>query len=430
MLAVWGFFACASFGATDALTQEPPPLQYRFYISPAEIRTRDTRVIAEQLVGRLNFKCSFAGAIESEDSIGEAADVIMMVPQEAFASIARYGFLNQHVTRETRGLNKTQARFRTEQELAMLRLPYSFKGRELLPKYALLNIKRPGFGHFPIPERYGSAAVVFKKDVLRRMTWTYADSLDLSQLVGRYRSVGASNLLLPRTARYQRTASDFNTCGNYCEAQIWGALSLEDVAYVMIRGTEPVHADVLDAGVPIYRFSAPSSTIEGMTVQFVRGARVTKSVIPSAPPSMRFDDEMKLVAEPVDSLISRLAVIGPGSSEGMMSDRVRLIGELGSRPKDAKVVRVLVDALGSKDEWERSIALHGLSELPSERFTPLLLKALRDAHPVVQETAIALADPRLDDAEVRASIRDLRRRSSDGRVQEWLERLNRMTLCD
>ena len=48
-------------------------------------------------------------------------------------------------------------------ELAMARLPYSERGRELLPKYAVLNVKKSGFGTFLLPERYGSVAIVLER---------------------------------------------------------------------------------------------------------------------------------------------------------------------------------------------------------------------------------------------------------------------------
>ncbi|MDE2144115.1 MAG: hypothetical protein KGJ84_17035, partial [Elusimicrobia bacterium] len=184
---------------------------------------------------RLHRFCDLAGVPDPGGRRpGPDFDLIMMVPHEVLDSIVRYGFLNQHQTLTTGGFDRLSARFAAEQELAMLRLPYDSKGRELLPKYAVLNIRRPGYGAFSLPARYGDVAVVFKTEVRSRTTWTYADSLDYSRTTGRFAAGGAANPVLPHTLEYPGKAADRNVCGNYCEAQIWGKLSWADVDYVMI----------------------------------------------------------------------------------------------------------------------------------------------------------------------------------------------------
>lgn len=394
------------------------------------------------VVDRIYRQCDRPGTDEAEARpVGEDAQLLMMVPQEVFGAVSRQGFLNQHVTSTTKGFNMTQARFQAEQNLAMLRLPYSRKGRELLPKYALLDVRRADFGTFALPSRYGDAAVVFKKDVLRRATWTYADSLDFSQKAGRYALGGASNPVLPRTARYRRKKADRNSCGNYCEAQIWGELTLQDVDYVMIRDGVTVSSQVLKSGVSVYRYSVPadSATIAalGQAAQYVRGELAAAGAA-SSPKTAgpRNGDELSSLDE--TELIEEFsAEKGPGSP-GMISRR--LLGELAARPKSSAVARALGKAFRSGDETARVLALYGLSELAPGDFKTYLLAALKDSSPEVEVEAVALADERRGDADVRAALNALARsldarargpgNASAGEVQEWLARLDKARLCE
>lgn len=91
---------------------EAAGLRHRFRISPGEIRSVDTQVLAERLVERIHRSCESSGKEEAERRpAAQDADLLMLVPQEAFPSIARHGFLNQHVTLTTRGFNHTRERF-------------------------------------------------------------------------------------------------------------------------------------------------------------------------------------------------------------------------------------------------------------------------------------------------------------------------------
>lgn len=415
-------------------------LRHRFYVSPEEIRALDTRTLAGIIVDRIYRQCDVPGEGEAKARpVGEDAQLLMMVPQEVFGDVARRGFLNQHVTSTTRGFNKTRTRFQAEQDLAMLRLPYSRKGRELLPKYALLNVRQADFGTFALPTHYGDAAVVFKKDVLRRATWTYADSLDFSQKAGRYALWGTPNPVLARTSRYRRNKEDRNICVNYCEAQIWGELDLRDVDYVMIRDGVAVSPQVLESGVSVYRYSVPADSMtivaSGQTAQYVRGELVatgaTLSPKMAAPPK---SDELSLLDE--TELIEKFSAEKEAGSPGMISPRLRLLGELAARPKSGAVVRALGKAVRSGDEEARAMALYGLSELPPRDFKPYLLAALKDASPEVEVEAVALADDRRDDADIRAALNALaqaleeKARDPAGEVQEWLGRLDKARLCE
>jgi len=129
-----------------------PALKHRLVLSPDEARAMDTRTLAELIVARLHRECDLADApAAGEKALGDDAEMIMMVPARLFGAIARDGFLNQHQTGTTGGQHRESDRFEAEQELAMLRLPFDAKGRELLPKYAVLDIKKSGLGTYHLP---------------------------------------------------------------------------------------------------------------------------------------------------------------------------------------------------------------------------------------------------------------------------------------
>lgn len=385
-------------------------LRHRLVVGPEEIRALDTRTLAELLVGRVLRECDLAGGPSSgEKVLGDDARLIMMVPARLFGAIARDGFLNQHQTRTTGGQHRESDRFEAEQELAMLRLPFGAKGRELLPKYAVLDVKRTGLGTYRLPTQYGSVAVVFKKEVAARATWTYADSLDYSRKTGRFDAGGADNPVLARTFLYARKKDDRNRCGNYCEAQIWGKLTLDDVDYVMIKSSEPVPPAVAERGIPVYDYAVPDSTSAvvdaSRTAQYVRGA-----LRPAATAAAASTSTSK--AEPRDGF----------------STRQRRIGELAEGPKTPAVAASLEEAFASADDGTRALALYGLSELPWEKFKPRLLEGLDAAPGPLLISAVAFAADHREDADIAARL-DRLRRSPPSVASEWVERLDEPLLC-
>ena len=414
--------ALACFSAARA--ESSAGLKHRYYLSPEEIRTEDTRTLAERLVARLHLECDEAHAPPSGEALlGTDFELIMMVPARMFDVIARTGFLNQHQTLTTNGFDRLPTRFATEQELAMLRLPYSEKGRELLPKYAVLNIKKSGLGVYRLPTQYGEVAVVFKGEVSRRATWTYADSLDFSQRTGRFGLGGAANPVLPRTVLYRRKEKDSNRCGNYCEAQVWGELSLKDADYAMIRDTEPVSAALAASGLRVYRYSMSESSAAvvapGQTAQFVRGALIADGAVIGG----------KMAAAPAAP-----------SKSSEFARSLRRVGELAADRKTSAVARALKESFSSTEPAVRSQALYGLSELPWKKFKPYVIDGLKDPDWQVQIEAIAFAAEHRDDRDVASALdalkADVRRRLDDPRdfhaseVQEWLGRLEKPRLCD
>lgn len=409
---IWAAEACAA-----------SQLKHRFYVAPDEIRALDTRTLAELLVQRLHRECDLAGSSGVIGSpVGDDSEIVMMVPPETVPFISRHGFLNQHQTLTTQGVYAIPARFEAEQELAMIRLPYSHKAKELLPKYALLIARRPDFGEFPLPTRYGSVAVVFKKEVMKRATWTYADSSDFHFQAGRFNIGGVDNPVLTHTGLYRRKPGDSNKCGNYCEALIWGKLTLEDVDFLMIRDTEPVTAAMLESGLKIYRYSSPA----GAPSHYVRGVIVSSGAVKrgsETTPSLAVKNYL-LDAERAATSDAEIAAKGPLSPPE--------VGELGARPKSAIVVRELTQAMKSKDPWTRSLALYGLGELPWEEFRPHLLSGLKDPSPIVNTEAIAFAAEHQYDAEVSRLLGELKHRSARELLQtsDWLDRMHKPRICE
>lgn len=363
--------------ALPALARDRP------YRSAADLRAADTRTLAAGLVRRLREGCEKQ---KGAPLLGEDAAILMMVPSELLGAILERGFLNRHQTGTGRGLAGAAERFEAEQQLAMMRLPYDRKGRELLPKYGLLDAADSGLGSFPLPARYGDAVVAFKPEVRERATWTYADSLDRSRTAGRFLKGGTSNPVLARSFSFPAGSAGASRCANYCEVQIWGALDWSDVAYAMIPSTAAVPSALLRAGVPVYRWSPGSRP--GRTAQYVRGP-----LVPSGSAAFR------------------------------------------SAAGEARAPAPLAGAPG------RSLELLASSEGPWSAFKPRLLAALRDPEPVVVLEAAALASGHLEDRDVAAALRVLRE-DSEARLRgpgdqdppldvlEWLDRAETGRLCE
>lgn len=402
---------------------QPPALGHRLYVSPAEIRRFDTRTLGELLVERLHAECDVPGSdAASGEPVGARAELIMMVPASKLPSIAKYGFLNQHATLTTQGVYRIPDRFAAEQELAMARLPYSRKGKELLPKYALFVANRPDFGSFPLPSRYGNVAVVFKKSVMKRTTWTYADSSDFHFQAGRFSRGGAANPVLTHTALYRRKPEDKNKCVNYCEAQIWGGLTFDDVDYVMVRGSEPVEPALRESGLRVYRYSDEPGASSG----YARGALLS---IPRASAD-GFSGGADGAVENHLKDLERESL-----SDSDLVERVprspSSLGELAARPKSAAIVRSLGAAWKSEDAATRAAALYGLSELPWAEFRPFLSAALEDKSPLVNTQAIAFASEHRDDPGITRLLSGLEGRPARelAATSDWLQRLRLPRLC-
>jgi hypothetical protein len=399
------FLAC--FVSARARAADFPALEHRLYISADEVRRADLRSLAAELVARLKSRCDEAGAAVGPSPLGGKHELVVMVPVGALESIAREGLRNQHETATTGGFRRPFERFEAEQQLAMLRLPYGTRGRALLPKYAVL--RSAALGDQPLPARYGSVALVLKPEVEARATWTYADSLDFSRRAGLSELEGESNSVLPRTFSYRRRRGDENACVNYCEAQVWGPVTVADIAYAVVP--------------------------EGSVVPGAFSRRV----------EIRFGPRTKTGAEPAvdDSGLRRgramadlddaslIAQVDVSSGE----DRARLIGELDERAPSPAVAAELDRLAASENPFDRELALYGLDAGSWKLFKPRLLQALRDPDPAVAIEAAALAEERRGDLDVVRALAEQRREvkfrpdSDRWAVGEWLDRLDARSLC-
>ena len=369
----------ALFLCRPAFPQVPA---HRFYVSSEEDRRLDARALTGRVVARVREECDLAGKQGSGPPVAEGARIIVMAPRQALASIAARGFLNWHQTGSTRGFHRD--RFAIEQELAMARLPYDEKGRALLPKYAVLDLRGTDAGHFALPTRYGDVAFILKKEVSSRATWTYADSLDFEAQTGRFEPVGAANPVLARTFAYRRKPGDRNRCGNYCEAQIWGDLSLSDVAYAMIPAGAPAPRALRSAGLDVYSYAVGKSSADIVApdhaAQYVRGPRLWEA-----------------------------------------------------RPRAQTAPDAALRPPPPSDEEARALALYARSDEAWTAFKPALLAALRDKSPLLATEAVAFASEHRDDPDVAAALRDARKLHADDHdlnLEEWLDRLDKNRFCE
>jgi len=438
----------AAQSATRAVTATPGTrLSHRNIVSPDDLRRHDTRILAELLVERLHTECDIPrGTPENDSGIDSEAQIMMMVPASAIDSIAKYGFLNQHVTHTTAGLNSQRVRFEVEQDLSMMRLPYSNKARELLPKYAMLNVLRDDFGTVPLPiEQYGRIVFVFKDSVKRRTTWTYDDSLILKK----------NKMLTAQTTRYKK--NETNKCAEYCEAQVWGALDLSDVDHIMVPVGDEISSSLQKLGLPIYRMDPKPKTATGV----VKYTRLNQEPFGNAPITATADltpesDEARRNRMHSASLISWDKKLGSKSPTELISEISAwkkdpdafdfpyfgipheliplkhgelLTAELATREKSEETVVALKELLASKEPFIREHALSGLSELPWAELKALVLKALKDAAPSVRLTALAIASDHSSEGDVTQAM-SLVKKDSEGRITNWLARLGKRRLCD
>lgn len=274
----------------------------------------------------------------------------------------------------------------------MLRLPYDARGRQLLPKYALLARGKDSRDWLP-PTRYGDALVVFKKEVRERATWTYTDTLDYDAQDGLL-SLGPGNPTLARTFRYRTLAGDANACRNYCEVQIWGPLDWSDVDHVELS-------------------SAPASAADPEPAE--------RNYLEGLARSRLSDGE----------LIGKVEASTKAAQGGAFSEAALSTWELAVRPKTPAIAAELARAFASSDSQVRAAALYGLGELPWTDLKSLLLEALKDrAWPVLGQ-ALAIAAEHHDDPGVKRGLDGLRdelaaptahHRPDELRLREWLTR--------
>ncbi len=409
----------------------PTRLAHRAYISPEEIRTLDTRLLAELLVKRQHEECDVPrGSDPKSDGIDSQSEIVMMVNSRNLSSIAKYGFQNQHVTATSNGAKNVERRMTAEQNMVKMALSASSKGKELLPKYAAFNIKRSDFGTFELPTGYGDVAVIFKPSVRKRTTWTYQDSLTLA--------LDPKDEFLPRTTRAQKLSTDTQMCFIYCEAQIWGDLDLSDVDSILVlpkdnrsngysTPSSNIPKEILKSGIPIYELKSPYGVNEGKSqenqaLQYERGKLIhqrprPKVITPEKLTSTELTDRLSSLDIP--AAVRRIFEVQLSSfrEPGALIAAVKTtpisripetIGELAIRRKTPEIFTFLKDSL--KDEklphLARAQALYGLSELPWKELRPLVLNILKnETNAQFRFMAVALAGDHLDgDDELKSAM--------------------------
>jgi hypothetical protein len=141
-----------------------------------------------------------------------------------------------------------------EIHLSRLRFEASYGARpdslahKLRPKYAQVNFtadRELGGGTID-SSFYGDVIAVLKNDAKRRSTWTIVDSLN------------AASHGLERVRRIQSTfyrldfPTDVKNDDDYNEAQVFGEVTLDDVAYFIVLSKRKID-DLVATGIPVYR---------------------------------------------------------------------------------------------------------------------------------------------------------------------------------
>lgn len=235
----------------EKMVAPSPEFKHRGYISLDEMNEKSSRELAELLVKRIHRECDEVRGAKEGKALEEDSDIMMFVPSGALDGIEKFGFQNQHVTRTTRGADTREGRYQSEIEFPGMILGYSPKTKELLPKYAALDVKKKeNIGYVMSPDGYGDVVMVFKPSVKNRTTWTFTDSLGATPFHGSK---------VTNTLKFKDKETPAFKCEAYCESQIWGSLDFSDVEYAMIKPGAEVPEALKRSGIEVYR-TAPSES--------------------------------------------------------------------------------------------------------------------------------------------------------------------------
>ena len=187
-------------------------------LSEEVYKSRAINDIAESLVYRkfqTQDRESTTSALSTKINCDSFHDIypLMAFNVRNMAGILSRGFLNIHQTGKGNGGDSPVSRLPVENQLAQMDLANAPK--ELFPKYAYaVSDSQNYISNSRVTLGYGETFVRFKPNVLRRATYTLSDSF------------------VDKHARssYSCNAGPLNGGGFY-EMQIWGTLSIQDVAY-------------------------------------------------------------------------------------------------------------------------------------------------------------------------------------------------------
>jgi hypothetical protein len=382
-------YESASSEVRDVPALKPPTdLVGSYFLDPALIEQMDSRKLAEMIVARLNEVCCKVRDPSMQVPTDDFSEIMMMVPKKHLASIAKYGFKNQHQTSGTGGCDCKSNRLATEMRHVEMGLPYTNKTRELLPKYAMQVFKGEAMGQFSIANEYGDTIIHFKPEVKKRATWSDRDSLAIHETL-------RTNQIRPKKD---------TGCGFYCEAQIWGELDLTDVDYIAVpEGTE-ITAELKSLGKKILTFTetadhksslrihmneTPAYTPESQEKQMaplnIKAIDERLSDPNASPIEKSFLKSMRWQQMPKEDLIREYSKADNTArprnykdSDFMGTDKTRVLAELTKFSNDPKVAELLEKEFKeSTDKTARTIALSGLANLDVGKLRELLASALK-----------------------------------------------------
>lgn len=169
------------------------------------------------------------------------ADVAILVHAENLASILQHGVLTQFHTGNSGGVYKPWRRI--EVEWLMLGLDPAVLADDRT-RYGFLDL--PGFDA-DLYDDYGDTTLVLKDAVKARSTWCAGDSMNETYTL---RPTGfdspSGDALLSQNLTVPPHETDWEGNSGYCEVQVSGPVTIDDIAYV--RGPRTIKAAVEAAG--------------------------------------------------------------------------------------------------------------------------------------------------------------------------------------
>lgn len=346
----------------------------------------------------------------SGKAVGEDSDIMMFVPSSALEGVAKFGFQNLHTTGTSLGAKAQEMRYSSENTFNAMVLGYGSKSKEVLPKYAALDIKKEHGWSSETPHQYGDVVFVMKNDVKSRTSWTPTDSLGF---------VGFRESKTPSTLKFKEKEELNFKCHTYCEAQIWGPLDYSDVEYAMIAPDTKVPKALKTANIPVYFYEKSQSSVKIKKGKIAYKAKnKTKQVdlsqmVPSNHIEKAILDIKTIGTLPQSELIERY------NKASSVIEKRNLLGQIAlSKNNEAKIF-LMKEARITKDEIARSDILLGLSVYGHDKEVRALFKdfiesktsevllAKSDYSPIDLVTALAIISDTegfKDDKELKDSI--------------------------
>ncbi|MGK5089797.1 hypothetical protein WDW86_19780 [Bdellovibrionota bacterium FG-2] len=240
----------------------------------------DSKTIARNLVLRLEKlrgdKRSDTSPNGSYYDFCKDTSIKLVFPEKVIEGVIKSGFLNSHQTRRFAGDTNMGV---PESKMAgvVMFAPEEFKRRayEVLPKYAYLSMEKqnPQIWKSRLDRQYGNVVAVMKDEIKDRVTFSAGNSYMIQEGVRPLSYKTPAPFVEPDYERWPILEN--REWGHHWEAQIWGKLGIEDVAYFMVYcpyfcSIPFVRVEALKrANVPIYQCKN-----DGMNSRVVPGKRL------------------------------------------------------------------------------------------------------------------------------------------------------------